>query len=45
MGMTDKQFNGYLRLVLDFLLDIQKEVKDNEKLNKLIAHIQDTIEG
>ena len=44
MGMTDKQFNGYLRLVLDVLEEVQKEVGDNEKLQRLIEHIRDTIE-
>lgn len=44
MGMTDKQFNGYLRLVLDYLRDIQAEVGPNEKLQRLIEHIQDTVE-
>jgi len=47
MGMTDKQFNGYMRLVLDMLETIQTEVDPdggNEKLKRLIEHIRDTIE-
>ena len=47
MGMTDKQFNGYLRLILDDLEEIQEEEsqeKRTEKLRKLIEHIRDTIE-
>ena len=48
MGMTDKQFNGYMRLVLDMLEIIKKEVDpkgENEKLTRLIEHIRDTIEA
>ena len=47
MGMTDKQFSGYLRLVLDYLMEIQEENdpdKKRDKLQKLIEHIRDTIE-
>ena len=47
MGMTDKQFNGFLRLVLDDLVEIQDEKdesKKRDKLQKLIEHIRDTIE-
>lgn len=47
MGMTDKQFSGFLRLVLDDLIDIQAELDpegSSEKLKRLIAHLQDTIE-
>lgn len=48
MEMTDKQFNGYMRLVLDMLELIKKELdpdSQNEKLTRLIKHIRDTIEG
>lgn len=47
MGMTDKQFNGYIRLVLDALEEIREQVdpnKENDKLKKLIEHLRDTIE-
>ena len=47
MSMTDRQFSGYIRLVLDLLAEIQKEVdpqRENEKLTRLIAHLQDSIE-
>ena len=47
MGMTDKQFNGYLRLLLDDLEEIeeeQDEEKRKAKLKKVIEHIRDTIE-
>lgn len=47
MGMTDKQFNGYLRLVLDLLneaLSEKDETKRKEKFEKLIDNLQKTIE-
>ena len=47
MGMTDKQFNGFLRLLLDDLEEIQAETdpaKREAKLQKIIEHIRDTIE-
>ena len=47
MGMTDKQFNGFLRLLLSNLEEViaeKDETKRNEKLNKVIENIQKTIE-
>lgn len=47
MGMTDKQFNGYLRLVLDLLNDALAEPDEKtrkEKFEKLIDNLQKTIE-
>jgi hypothetical protein len=47
MGMTDKQFSGYLRLLLDDLKEIAEErdnKKKEEKLNKVMENIQKTIE-
>lgn len=47
MGMTDKQFNGYLRLVIDLLNDAlaeTDETKRKEKFEKLIDNLQKTIE-
>lgn len=47
MGMTDKQFNGYLRLVLDLLneaLSEEDETKRKEKFERLIDNLQKTIE-
>ena len=47
MGMTDRQFSSYIRLILDLLAEIQKEVDpkhENAKLARLIAHLQDSIE-
>jgi hypothetical protein len=47
MGMTDKQFNGFVR----FLLDALKEAKDEkepekreQKLEKVIENLQTTLE-
>ena len=46
MGMTDKQFNGCMHLVLD-IRDVVRNEPDpeekNEKLTRLIEHIRDTI--
>lgn len=47
MGMTDKQFNGYIRLVLALLneaLSEPDETKRKEKFEKLIDNLQKTIE-
>lgn len=47
MGMTDKQFNGYIRFLLDALKEI-KEEKETEKkelkLDKIIENLQQTLE-
>lgn len=46
-GMTDKQFNGFLRLLLSNLEEViaeKDETKRNKKLNKVIENIQKTIE-
>lgn len=47
MGMTDKQFNGFLRLLIDRLQETNKE--DNQevkskKIDKIIDDLQKTIE-
>ena len=47
MGMTDKQFNGYLRLILDLLEEIDTEGNPEKKeanLHKLMDTIRDTLE-
>lgn len=47
MGMTDKQFCGYLRLILDLLEEIDGENDPEKKagnLHKLMDTIRDTIE-
>ena len=47
MGMTDKQFNGFVRFLLDALKDAMEEKendKKNEKLTKIAANLQKTLE-
>ena len=47
MGMTDKQFNGFVRFLLDALTDAMEEKendKKNEKLTKIADNLQKTLE-
>jgi len=50
MGMTDKQFNLQLRIILDDLEDIRAAVQQDRKeealtrIGKLSGHLQVTIE-
>ena len=47
MGMTDKQFNGFLRMLLDRLEEVKNEDDEEEKserLKKLIEDLQKTLE-
>lgn len=47
MGMTDKQFNGFLRFLIDSLTEVKEEndeSKKNEKIEKIIENLQKTIE-
>lgn len=47
MGMTDKQFNGFVRLLLDALKDAieeKKKKKKDEKLTKIAENLQKTLE-
>lgn len=47
MGMTDKQFNGFVRFILDDLKEIKEEKeseKREEKLDKIIENLQKTLE-
>ena len=47
MGMTDKQFNGFVRLLLDALKDAieeKKSKKKDEKLTKIAENLQKTLE-
>ena len=47
MGMTDKQFNGFVRFILDDLKEIQEEkdeTKREEKISKIIDNLQKTLE-
>ena len=38
MGMTDKQFNGFIRFLIDDLKEVREE-KDEEKKNKRVTVI------
>lgn len=47
MGMTDKQFNGFVRFVLDDIeevLEALEESKAKEKLEKVAENLQKTLE-
>ncbi len=47
MGMTDKQFNGFVRFVLDDILEViagMQEGKEKEKLEKVAENLQKTLE-
>lgn len=47
MGMTDSQFKGFIRFVLDDLLEIQKETnaeKSAVKLQRVIENLQKVLE-
>lgn len=47
MGMTDKQFNSWVRLILDDItevLETMQDGKEKEKLEKLADNLQKTIE-
>lgn len=47
MGMTDKQFNGFVRFVLDDLKEIREEKEDGkkeQKLDKVIENLQKILE-
>lgn len=47
MGMTDKQFNGFVRFVLDDIkevIDQLEESKAKEKLEKVADNLQQTLE-
>lgn len=47
MGMTDKQFNGFVRFLLDALKEAKDEAesdKKEEKLSKIIDNLQKTLE-
>ena len=43
MGMTDKQFNGFIRFILDDLTEVianMPDGKEREKLQKVIDNLQ-----
>lgn len=47
MGMTDKQFNGFIRLLLDDIkeaIEEKDEAKKQERLEKVVDNLQKTIE-
>lgn len=47
MGLTDSQFKGFIRFVLDDLIEIQSESnseKQNEKMKKVIDNLQKVLE-
>lgn len=47
MGMTDSQFKGFIRFVLDAILDAQSETdteKRNAKMAKIIDNLQKVLE-
>ena len=47
MGMTDKQFNGFVRSVLDDIKEVlegMQESKEKEKLEKVADNLQKTLE-
>ena len=47
MGMTDKQFNGFIRFLIDGLKEAKEERDDkkkNERLQKILDNLQSTLE-
>lgn len=44
MGMTNKQFQGFVRLTLSSLLKALEESPDNQQLKELIATYQAMLE-
>ena len=46
-GMTDKHFNGFVRFVLDDILEVLEKMPDGpekEKLKKVADNLQKTLE-
>ena len=47
MGMTDKQFNGFIRFVLDDIKEVMEELpegRQKKKLQKVADNLQQTLE-
>ena len=47
MGMTDKQFNGFIGFILDDInevIETMADSKEKEKLQKVAANLQKTLE-
>lgn len=48
MGMTNKQFNGFIRFVLSALFEIYEGLPESiqkQKLEKVIVNLQETLEN
>lgn len=47
MGMTDKQFNGFIRFLLEAILEVLEKMSEGEakdKLQKIAENLQKTLE-
>ena len=47
MRMTDKQFNGFIRFLIDDLKEVQEEKdedKKNKRIEKILENLQSTLE-
>ena len=44
MGMTDKQFNGFIRFLIDDLKEVKDEKKKEERIQKILDNLQSTLE-
>lgn len=47
MGMTDKQFNGFIRFLIDDLKEAKEEgdtEKKDKKLERILENLQSTLE-
>lgn len=47
MGMTDKQFNGFIRFLIDDLNEVQEENdrdKKEKRIQKILDNLQSTLE-
>lgn len=47
MGMTDRQFNGFIRFLIDDLKEVQEEKdedKKNKRIEKILENLQSTLE-
>lgn len=47
MGMTDKQFNGFIRFLIDDLQEAKEEAdtdKKNHRIEKILENLQNTLE-
>lgn len=47
MGMTDKQFNGFIRFLIDDLQEAKEETdteKKNKRIEKILENLQSTLE-